>query len=508
MSFRLEARLGRVHPDAFTVLAIVGAYAMAGVLIGYVIATGRPVPIALTLGVIAGVALLNALPLVVWTILVGVLVISGPVVMFVPDLEKATWLFSLLGFFLVGAALLYPAVGRDRFVRPLPGFVVLAILVLAYGVFSIAYSGGTLAEGVRASKRYFQFYGLLFILSVVPFATGQVRRWWGSLVVLAALQLPFVIYQVLVLVPMREGLSIPGLVPIDIVVGTMEGSLTGGGSSSVLALLAVLALVFLLALYRDGLLPMRRLLLLGALVSAPLVLGETHIVIVLLPIALAVLYSDLIRRRPMRVAVGAALFVPVLVLLAYGYLVATAEPGQSLDQMIEEVISYNFGSRGYFGTGLNRTTVYPYWLEQHGQANLVQMVFGHGIGSSFGNGIELDSGHKARAHPWMFIGLTAASAVLWDLGLVGLMLFVGLLYSAVLAATRLTSVAAPGFDRAFCRSLQVAAAILAVMLFYSDAMISVPSLQVLTMLVLGLVAWRIRVSYGPLAWTRNQGRSP
>lgn len=490
MLLRLDDRLGQSRPDTLTVAAIVAGFVAAALLAGYVIASGQPVPIALLLGTIAGIAMLGMLPLVVWTILVGVLLISGPVVMFVPALEKGPWLFSLLGFLLAGAAVLYAAVGRERFSRPLPAFVVLAIVLLSYGLLSLVYSGGPLMEGVRATKRYFQFYGLLFILAVLPFAPALVRRWWRFIVLLAVLQLPFALYQFLVLVPIREGM--PQVVPLDIVVGTMEGSIVGGGSSGVMVLLLLFVLSYVLAALRESMLPPGKILVLAPILVTPFALGEVNLIFVLLPLALMATYVDLIRQRPFLFMLGAAFAVPVLAGLAWWYLAIQAGTGQPLDLKIAEILDYNFGGSGYYGRGLNRTSVYSYWFAQHGIGDPVSFLFGHGLGSSFGGINEPNPGHMDKAHAGMFIGLTAAAAVLWDLGLTGLLVFMGMLLSAVRYAYRLTLVARPGFDRAFCRGLLAMAVMLVVMPLYSEAPVSMPSLQVLTALTLGLVAWRWR----------------
>ncbi len=492
MLLRLGDRFPELRHDSLTTGAIVAAFVAAGVLAGYVIASGEPIPIALTLGAIAGVALLNALPLVIWAVLVGVMLISGPVTMFVPALVKAGWLFSLLGFFLVGAAILYAAVGRERFARPLPAFVVMAILLLAFGLLSMLYSGGPLSEGIRAGKRYFQFFGILFVLAAVPFPPALVRRWWMFLVGLAILQLPFSLYQRIVLLPGRE--AMPGVVPVDIVVGTMEGSLTGGGSSGVMALLIVLILAFMLSAHRDGILSTTRLLLLAGALVAPLALGQVNVIIVLLPLALAAVYFDLIRRRPLRFVLGVALALPLLAVASLAYLMIDAEPGQTLAAMIDGVIAYNFGDKPYFDQGLNRTSVYPYWLQQHDLSNPVALLFGHGLGSSFGGVLEPNPGHMDLANARMYIGLTAASSVLWDLGLLGFLLLVALYLSAIRHASQLARLAQPGFDRAFCRTLHAMALMLPAMLLYSNGAIATPSQEVLTALCLGLIAWRWRTS--------------
>lgn len=488
MLFRLEDRYGYTRPDTLTAAAIVAAFVAASLLAGYVIASGRPVPIALTLGAIMGVALLNALPLVVWIVLVGVLLVSGPVTMFVPALEKASWLFSILGFFLVGASMLYPAVGRHRFARPVPSFVIIAVLFFTFGLLSLTYSGGPVSEGIRAGKRYFQFFGILFILAIVPFPSSLVRRWWLFVVALAAVQLPFALFQRIVLVPGREGM--PGVVPIDIVVGTMEGSLRGGGNSSVMALLLVLALSFALALHREGSLSTRRLLLLAALFVTPMAMGEVNLLVILLPLAVAMVYIDMIRRQALRFLLGAALALPLIAGAALAYVMIGSQ--ETLSTVIDSVIAYNFGDKGYFGQGLNRTSVYLYWLRHHGFSDPVAVFFGHGLGSSFGGLLEPNPGHMDQVHSRMFIGLTAASAVLWDLGLVGLLLLLGIYLSALHHASQTALSAQPGYDRALCRTLYAMVPMLAIMLFYSNAAISAPSQEVLTALGFGLIAWRWR----------------
>lgn len=501
MLYRLDERFAGLRPDALATSAIVGAFALAALVTGLVIATGQPIPIILTVGMIAGVVLLGALPLVIWIILVGVLLVSGPVTMFVPALEKAGWLFSLLGFYLAGAALLYAAIGRQRFARRAPAFVHIAVFFFIFGLVSLLYSGGPFGEGLRATKRYFQFFGLMFVLAAVPFEPQLVRRWWGFLIALACIQLPFALFQRVVLVPAREGM--PNLDAIDIVVGSMEGLLTGGGSNGVMALFLITMLAYLLAAHRDGVLPLRRILPLSALFTIPLVLGEVKLIVVILPIAMIAVYLDLVRVNFLRFFLAALFAVVLLAALGWGYLAINAHPGESVDRIIESTIAYNFGDTGYFGTGLNRTSVYPYWFAHQRLSDPVAFVFGNGLGSSFGGIDASDPGHMDRLHAWMHIGLTAASSVLWDLGILGLGLLVALHVSAIRYAGRLVAMSAPGFDRAFCRTLRALALMLPVMLLYSEAPISVPSQEVLAALCFGLIAWRWRIHGHPIGLDRG-----
>lgn len=489
---RLEAGVAGLRPDSLTGAAIVAAFAAAALLAGYVIASGRPIPIALVLGAIVGIALLNALTLVIWIVLVGTLLVSGPVIMFVPGLEKAAWLFSVLGFLLAGAAVLHPVVGRSRLPGSAPSFIVVALALVVLSLLSLVYTGGSFSEGVRALKRYYQYFGLAFALAVVPFTPATVRRWWVFVVSLAFLQIPFAIYQRIILVPMREGM--PNVDAIDIVVGTMEGSLQGGGSSSVMALLVVFAIACLLAAYREGALRGAGLALAIVALAIPLVVGEVTLIVILLPIALGAVFQDLVRVSPLRALGALAAAASVAVAGWWVYLMLNVEPGRTIADSFNAVVAYNFGTTGYYGGGsLNRTSVYTHWFQHHGLDDPIALVFGHGLGSSFGGLYEPDPGHMDLRYSGLYIGLTAASSLLWDLGLFGLSLYVLLHLAAVRLALVLVRSAHPGFDRTFCRALFAMSLMLFVMLFYSNGPISVPSQQVLTALTLGLIAWRQRV---------------
>ena len=178
---------------------------------------------------IAGVLLLNALPIAVWLILIGVFLINGPVGYFSPGMAKISWLFSLLGIFMAGAAMLYTVAGSKHFQRPMPPFIYTSLAFIVLAVASGLMSDGPITEVAAGAKRYFQFWGVMFLMAVVPFSEKQVRNWLLFILGVGLMQLPFTLYQRVVLVPGVMGYDKPGFVPFDIIVGTFEGSMTGGG---------------------------------------------------------------------------------------------------------------------------------------------------------------------------------------------------------------------------------------------------------------------------------------
>lgn len=489
-------------------LATVLGFALAASLGAAVMATGNLVASGLVMGAILGVLLLNAPVLVLWIVLVGTLAVTGPLVMHQPQFARLAWLFSMLGLFLLVVAVLHAGTARSGFVRaapqadvassrqPLPAFVIVALLSLAYAVASVAFSAGPIDEGVSALKRQYQYWGVMFAFAVVPFTVIQVRSWIRFLLGLALCQLPFALYQRIVLVPQR--MNMPNeVVPVDIVTGTFEGSITGGANDNVMALFLVCMLIGLLAARREGLIGDRLLWPLALVVMAPIALGETKMVLLLLPLGLGVLYADAARRRPFAFAAGALVTLALVAALFYSYVALQVDDGRtgmSFRQRLEQNLEYNVGQRGYFGgASLNRGNVLPFWWSRHGLNDPLGTVFGHGLGSAHGSRGSERLGHMDRRYPGYSIGLTALATQLWEIGLLGVTLFVAMLAGAWRAAGQLVRQARPGADRALCRTLRAAVLLIVPMWLAMDLLMLAASLQVIMATILGLIAWRWRL---------------
>jgi hypothetical protein len=474
-------------------LAFLGAAAAAGV----VIASGNLVLIGLGVGAMLGVLLLNTVGVAVWIVLIGTLLITGPLAMHYPQFDRISWLFSILGFFLLAASVLYEGTNRDPHRPAMPMFMVLGLAFMVYSIGMLFLSESGFAQGVSAVKRYFQFWGLTLIMATVAFPPRTVRRWLLLIMGLAIAQLPFAIYQRVVLVPLRFNMP-DSVLPVDIVTGTFEGSLTGGASSNVMAFFIIAGLAGLLAAYRESMMRRSTLFVLLALVAAPLAMGETKLAVLLLPPALLVVFADLVKKRPFAFAAGSLAAVVAIGALGYSYIVLHVTDGRELtfEQRVQDNLEYNVGNRGYFGgASLNRGNVVQFWWREHGGNDPAGTVFGHGLGASFGPaGTDNRFGHMDRKYPGYVIGLTSISTLLWDVGLFGTGLYLMMYVAAFFAAVKLTARASPGLDRAMCRTLQAVVVMIPIMLFTLDLNLMRPSLQVLTAFAMGLIAWRWRLS--------------
>ena len=79
-------------------LAVGAGFATAAVIGGVVVASGNLMMIGLAVGAIFGVLLLTAVQQTIWLVLLGTLVLCGPLVMHFPALARLRWLCPTLRY--------------------------------------------------------------------------------------------------------------------------------------------------------------------------------------------------------------------------------------------------------------------------------------------------------------------------------------------------------------------------------------------------------------------------
>jgi hypothetical protein len=463
------------------------AIGVACVAASFAAVTNSPVVIGLFAGLVLGGFLLWVPRLALWLCVIGSLLVSGVVSLFLPALSKITWLFSMLGFFLTLASA-FSLLAHTELRRSTPGYIWLGLGLMMFAIGFAPIAGSSLPEVMAGAKRCFQLWGVMFACAGLMRDTKDLGRIVRLLAVLAALQLPFALYQRFVLVPRREGMG-NGVVPIDVVSGTFEASFLGGGNSSGMVLFLTMALALVIAAWREGALKGLPCLLLAVLFALPMGLGETKVVVLFLPLMLLVLFGRYFKRAPVASVLMLAAGIGCTVLLFYIYAAHFGRTGLSVADRLRETIAYNFGSVGYLGSySLNRTTALTHWWAHHGFANPHELLFGHGLGSSYFAPASFVQGHVARAHGYIGIGLTAASSILWDLGLVGLLVVLAIMALAWRRAGRALHRAPDGWSRAAMVAARVGLLLFGVLLFYADSLLNALSVQCLWMLTLGGIA--------------------
>lgn len=485
----------RLHNQSFTKPVgwpiMVGLFVITVVLavfFGLVAVTANTIFIALATSLIVGTLLLGKPTWTMWLILSLGLLVSGVLPLFLEFLaSKASWGVSILGFVLLASVLFKAATNPER-LKHTPGFVWAALIFMLLAVINSLAQWQGLFTFIGGFKRYFQVWSLLFAMTWLVLDKNLIRRFLGFILIVALIQLPFALYELIKLVPIRESVvsSYPGMVPIDVVSGTFGASLYAGGTSGQMATFLIIIFAFLLARWHEKALSAGRLTILSVFVLTPLFLGETKIVVILLPLLFLALYRKEIISRPHYALLGLAVLSVMTIAAAYVYL--GFAKGNVYDQ-ITNTLSYNIYEHGYGGLALNRTSVFSFWLAQQGVHDPVSFFFGNGLGSVQSVFGSLTPGYIALKYPTYGVGLNAGATLLWDTGILGFGLFLSIFGLAWLNANRLRRESTSPAVRADALAIQAALVLLSVHISYSLSLLDGLSFQIVFTMLLGYLAW-------------------
>lgn len=474
------------------------AMPVIALLSGLIASTASPVLVALLAGLILAAMLLGKPAWAVSMLILAGLTYSAALSILNIGSGRIGWGVALLGFFLFIPALLN--VGR---LKQAPAFVHLTLAFMVYALAVTFFQDGGLSEGIAGVKRHFQAFGLLLALALFPFAARDFSSWKKFLLLIATLQLPFALYEFFVLVPKRGGLA-AGSEVTDVVAGTFGASLEGGSPNSVMAVFLLLFLATLLARWKAGLLNVKWLVLGLIFALLPIGLGEVKVVFIMLPLIFFVVFKDEIKERP-GFFIGMSILGALLFFLM-GYVLLEWMMQKSLIDVIENTIAYNTSeSFGYAGGHLNRFTAHTFWWQQQGLHDPLGFMFGHGMGSSHLQSSALIAGHMAMKWPTHGIGLTAATQLLWDLGVLGFALYlliVGLAWRTAGRIRKTTSDKRVGAD---ATAIQAGIILFAIMIPYNNSLIVILPMQIVFGLVLGYLAYLYRSNNNELLRTPGKG---
>lgn len=471
-------------------MAIIGitfAIALLAVIFGLIAVTANPIVVGMAAGLLLGALLLGKPSWTIWLAFVLGLFIAGVLPIWVEGhANKVVWAVSLLGLLLLVSALFRAAL-KPGLTHDTPSFVWLALLFLIYVIANgIIHWHGPI-QFLSGLKSYFQAYGLIFAFAWLIVDEQSIRQWRKLFLIVALIQLPWAVYELVRLVPIREGLrhAYPQLVPIDVVAGTFGANLRSGGANGEMAAFLIIALTFLLSRWREKLVPTRRLFLLLPIIIAPLFMGETKAVVIMLPMVFLMLYRRELFARPHYALLG--LLVGAMLTAAAGYAYLSRQ-NRTLEQYVAATLSYNIYEAGYGGRELNRTTVLTFWANEQGLHDPASAVIGHGLGSTS----ESTGGEMAKRYAGYGIGLTAASILLWEQGVIGTMLFLLTLFLAWKAAGRLQRLTDNGLIRADTAAIQAVLPLFAFFLAYRSALMQGLTFQIVFAALLGYLAWICR----------------
>jgi hypothetical protein len=460
----------------------------SALLAGLAATTANPIVILLIISAFGGIFLLLRPKWTMWIVLTLGLFISGTLPLWIPSLSKLGWGVSMLGLLLFAGAA-FEQITRYQNKSKTPLFIKIALVFFAYTLIISVIQWYSPGELFSAVKRYYQVWGLMLALAWLAFSAIEIQRIQRLIFYIALVQLPFALYELLKFVPMRKGFVgiINGIVPVDIVAGTFGGEILGGGNNAEMATFLIIIFAFLLSRWRNGLLTTRRLISYSLPILLPLFLGETKIVVVLLPVMFLGLYGNQILRRPIQGLVTIGMTASLTILAGYVYVVIIIN--KPLQYVINDTIGYNFEARAYSTNNLlNRTTVISFWWKKH-LTDPAHMLFGHGLGSAQSGGASNIPGHIAEHYLRYGIDLTGAAQLLWETGLLGFSLYILIILTAWFLAKKLLQKTTDVNFLADLAAIKAVLPIFFIYLFYRGALLETLTFQIIFFLLLGYLAF-------------------
>ncbi len=468
----------------WTKLAFILAALMLAWLFGMIAVTANPIFIGLAVGGVVGLFLL-AIPKITIQIVI-VLGLSTPALLDMAGhgLSRALWAISLMAMLLWVTGLLNLFDLNRKKNKHVPLFIWVAIIFSVYTIFSTISHLHSFGELFGGFKRYFQTFGLMLAMVTMMFSKDDFDKWLKILLGIAFLQLPFALFERFILVPLRGGLAGGGQAT-DVVAGTMGANLDGGSPNAIMVTFVLLAFAFVFSRWKVGLINTARLQLYSCILLLPLVLGETKIVVVMLPLmALVLMRKDLMREPGKYIPIIAAMFMATIA-LAYFYVYFLLNT--TFSEAIADTISYNLQDVGYGTSFLNRTTAMSFWWKLHSWQDPISFLFGHGLGSSYGSGYQ--AGHMAALYPGYGINLTTISTLLWDVGMVGLVLYVLIFIVAWMQLSGLWKKSQNKQVKADCLAMQSGIAITLLFLIYGDSQVNLLVHEMIISILLAYAAF-------------------
>ncbi len=467
---------------------------LIAMLCGVVVSLGVPLlSFALIGGIIAAFMLLLSADNMLYVLAISVTLVIGQLLYFA-GIVQSLWLpygLGLLLFFQLPGA--YEARLRaGTAAQPVPFIGWFYVFMLSI-VLSVVINLPNPLQVVVGSKNLIALWSVYLIIALGAVHQDRVEKLFSWLFPLAVLQLPFVLYQYFIVAAGRSNRGGRAGISWDAIVGSFGGDPSGGGASSVMAFYLVAAVLFSFALYRKGISTWRHLLAMLSIMLVCIGLAEVKIVVILLPIGVLLIMLPELLQRPFMALSTLVVVLGMMIGVLYLYdSLHYAEAGYqstSFGDLMDKTFGYSLDPN-YLNpeTGeIGRVGALVLWWNDGMVADPVRGLFGYGPGASRAIS-SVAVGEVAERYSF-FIDRSAACQLLWDLGLLGFLTFMGVMVSAAVTAYRLAKnklLSAPTVAL-----LQTCVALLVaniIFLPYSRDLLELPAQGFLAMAILGYVA--------------------
>jgi hypothetical protein len=469
---------------------LVGALFFA-LLAGLAASTGAPLVAGVLAAAIAGAALLASPRFHIAFAMFFALVATG-ILEFFFFFGQANWMSSLL----VGSGILAAAVhavgmpGRSNARQGIGWFGVLVGLFLLLLAFSSLLNRIPVGQAIVGVRNYVPYIGVATLLLYCRLQPEFVRKLPLGLLAIGLLQMPFALFQHLVTGPWRAALRNAVGRSDEAIVGTFGGSAVTGGYTGEMAAFLVMCIVFVIALRRERQIGTGLAALMSLVLLVPILLAETKVSLVLLPLLVGVCFVRDALHNPrfflVALVVGVILVGAIGIVYYLRYWHDSAGAARTLGYSFDPNFMVTRFHRGRVGAIVH-------WYQMNpGAGQVITAFFGHGMGSSLESSATIGIG-SAVVRYGLGLDAHAMARLLWDSGVAGFAVFLLLSLRTFWVARRLARRDnADPLVRAslvFCSGAGLA---MTLMLPYQDAVLGGSALQFLFWFCAGFVEYERR----------------
>ena len=340
-----------------------------------------------------------------------------------------------------------------------PKYVILIGFLLVHMIIGIIInlvSAGTIIAGIR---NYMKFLPFFLLPAVYNFSDAQIRNQLKLLLALVLLQSPLAIYQRFIQFADRMHTG-------DVVTGTV-------GTSSILTIILTCSVAVIMAFYLKKRLATTTFILLAAALIIPTTINETKSSLVFLPLALlSPIFFNSNSEFRARKALFAASFCAITIigfLTIYDDLVKHRK-----EETLIEFVTAEDRVKGYLYKGVNTgeeflhigkidSFVLPVQILAE---DPIKLAVGLGIGNVSKSFLRGFSGEYAKQYGRFGVGMTAIGDLIWETGIVGVLLYLIFFYMIFSDSRYLSK--RDGAEGPFCIGWSVVMVIMTISLFYKS----------------------------------------
>lgn len=474
---------------------------MTSILMGLVISSSSNILVLLFVGLLLGLALLTQPVLLLWILATVSLIIDG-LLQFTLDFTQAQWVSSIVGFMLIIASIIKVATNKQKTITPSLRISYFLAFFIIINVFSSILNLVPVPQAIVGIRTYVPFLGVFFALSVGLISETQIKRMFYFLIIVIFLQVPAIIYQVLVIVPQRAAL-LGAEDAWDSVNGTFGGTMFGHGASGSLAVYLAVVALLVTVLWQNGF--VKKLFFYLFTLSALIVIGATEakVIFILVPIGFYFLNKDLILRKPVSFLIGSMGVISFLIGVLFAYIELYYSDSMSGDLMKTLQTRFLYSFDPDFMPSVDwpgRLSGIMIWVNNHDfLTNPLTMLIGHGVSAATSTSSLMGFSREVVLYG-RGLEVTGLTKLLWESGIIGTVAFIAIMLVCFVQSKRIyINHKIDIWHRAISKAVYASMPILIIAVPYEVTSVSSPPVQFLVMFLLGYINW---LSYQPLS--RNQ----